>query len=949
MKSRIFTLLSIAIATFYTNNLHAQCGVTPTASITSSTNVTCFGGNNGSITVGATGGTSPYRYIFGAPQNLTCGIPFFNCSFERINRVRFAGIDNTTVCGNQTSNNYFNSTSIYGVVTAGQTHTLTVNVTSQTDNYITVWIDWNGNGNFTDIGEQYVLAAGAGNGLNTSQFSTNVTVPANVQPGWVKMRVALKWNDNSTFNACGAMNWGEIEDYKIAITQTNPTFSNLFAGNYIAYAFDANGCFGSVNHTITQGTSINPTINTINVPNCGVSDGKISVSASGGVAPYTYSWSTSFIGDTLNNVPKGNYTVTVTDNSNCTTTASIQLIQNSGLIASISHQNVLCFGDTSGLATANEFYGNPPYSYAWNNGKNTKTITGLSIGNYTVTITDSLNCTDVASVTISQPTQVVATLDSTRNVRCHGGTDGQAYLSASGGVGTFSYLWNNANYCSLTASNCSYERITFVSFAGISKLTPNCGSGYSDFSISDRANVNSGNSYNLQISIANYQNEFLNVYIDWNNDGDFDDFNEVIVMASGSSNTSFSTLVTVPSGLSSAAVRMRVALRFGSAPLVCGSYTYGDVQDYTVIIGTAGSFATSLAAGTYSVIAVDQNGCSAAVPVTISQPDELEGTITNVTDVSCNGGDNGSATAAGNGGTPPYAYVWSNGVVAQIGIGFEEGNYTVTVSDINGCADVLAFYVDEPDTFEVYLANYKDLSCNNGSDGEIELDVYGGTIPYSYLWSNGFTTKNAYGVKAGKFKVVATDAKGCKDSLEYTLTEPRAITVNFDIIHESSCGAFNGIATANVAGGIMPYTFIWGEADSNKNTSNLAYGTYNGLGAGTHNLLIVDGNDCSSLNQFNILCPLGMEYVNTDRLSITVYPNPNAGLFNITLPQVNVESGYTVSLYNLSGQLVYLKEFRNDVNNNRLIEIEASFLTKGIYTLNVQSTNTSFVNKVVIQ
>ena len=169
-------------------------------------------------------------------------------------------------------------------------------------------------------------------------------------------------------------------------------------------------------------------------------------SASGGTTGYTFSWSGGGGSSaTATGLTAGTYTVTVTDANGCTDTASVTITEPTLLVASaVVDDNVSCNGGNDGEATASAAGGTTTYSYSWSNAATSANITGLTAGTYSVTVTDANGCTDSTSVTITEPTLLVAAASVDDNVSCNGGNDGEATASAMGGTTAYTYAWSNA-------------------------------------------------------------------------------------------------------------------------------------------------------------------------------------------------------------------------------------------------------------------------------------------------------------------------------------------------------------------------------------------------------------------------------------------------------------------------------------------------------------------------
>ncbi|MEI7727850.1 MAG: SprB repeat-containing protein, partial [Bacteroidota bacterium] len=177
----------------------------------------------------------------------------------------------------------------------------------------------------------------------------------------------------------------------------------------------------------------------------GGNTGSATVSAGGGTSGYKYLWNNTQTTPTAINLTAGTYTVTVTDANTCTATATVSITQPSVLTAVISNQvDVLCHGNTTGSATVSVSGGTTAYTYLWNTipAQHAITATGLTAASYTVTVTDANTCVTTASVTITEPATLVATIINNTPVRCFGGSDGKATVSASGGTTGYTYIWN---------------------------------------------------------------------------------------------------------------------------------------------------------------------------------------------------------------------------------------------------------------------------------------------------------------------------------------------------------------------------------------------------------------------------------------------------------------------------------------------------------------------------
>lgn len=162
----------------------------------------------------------------------------------------------------------------------------------------------------------------------------------------------------------------------------------------------------------------------------------------------------------------------------------------------------------------------------------------------------------------------------------------------------------------------------------------------------------------------------------------------------------------------------------------------------------------------YTVIGTDMNGCQGTdnLVVNVSPAIFLSDVVTSV---SCNGGADGTITITPSGGIAPYTYSWMpNPATTQFINNLIAGTYTVTVTDANGCTEQLNSVVTEPVPLVTTLIP-ADISCFGANDGMINSNTNGGTLPYSYAWSNGSTTQNISGLNAGSYNLTVVDGNGC--------------------------------------------------------------------------------------------------------------------------------------------------------------------------------------------
>lgn len=538
----------------------------------------------------------------------------------------------------------------------------------------------------------------------------------------------------------------------------NSTATGLAAGNYNVLVTDAAGCSVTASVTVPVGqANSNLNITATNVSCNGGNNGSATANVSGGQQPYTYLWSNSSTAQTITNLTPGSYSLTVTNGAGCITTGSITITQPLfSLSASSSSTSTTCFGSSNGTGTVVATGGTSPYSYIWSTSplQTTQTATGLAAGNYNITVIDNNGCTAALTVTVNQPSPVSPSVAQITSPSCNGGSNGTATGSATGGSAPYVYSWNTLpSQNGITANNLSAGNY-------ILSVSDNNGcTGSIPFSVTQPLPV----SVNFS-SIAN-------------------------VSCNGGSNGSATAGATG-----------------GTSPY---SYTW-TISNQAVNSATA----NNLAAGNYNVTATDANGCTASNNVTINQPSPLTATMLSTTNVSCNGGNNGAATAAANGGTSPYTYSW-NTVPAQVNNNantLTAGNYTATITDQHGCTTTASVIISEPLPI-VTSATGNATICPN-QQTPVNASATGGNGNYNYYWQPSIGNGPSYTVSPAattSYSVTAIDALGCTGNTA-TITvnvlqlSPQNLSVSAPI---SICQGSSAQISAMVTGVPQPVYFAW--------------------------------------------------------------------------------------------------------------------------------------------
>jgi gliding motility-associated-like protein len=755
--------------------------------ITGVVNTTCNGSCNGSASVTPSGGTAPYSYLWSPGGQLTSSINNLcqgsytvtvidagNCAAQATITITqppalVAGVTSNNVTCNGACNGSANS-----------------NPSGGTGPYTILWMP----GSMTTPGINnlcpgtYTCTVTDANGCSVNQ-QVNITQPSPLSASVV-----------ATTSSCGICNGtatvavsGGTPPYAYFWTpsnQTNPTATNLCIGDYTVTITDAAGCTTTATCTINQVVNIVVTSSTTSLTCSGSCDGVASANAAGGSVPYSYVWMPgSFTSQTITNLCAGSYTVTATDANLCFNTATVTFTDPPLLTATSAIVDASCNGVCDGSATISPSGGTGAYSYSWSpGGQTTATVNGLCAGSYTVNVLDANNCSTTLTVTINEPSLIVAneTVVPANCTLC----DGSITANPTGGSGPYTYSWAPGGQTTQTISNLcpGIYTVTITDGTGCSVVTP--------------------------IAVSNLNGP-----------------------AVSSSFTNASCNLTCD-GTATATVTG------GASP-----FTYDWSPGAPAGDGTPS--VTGLCAGTWFCQVTDVVGCItfASIVITQPQPISLSAAITNV---SCNGSNNGSITVNPSGGSGPYSYSWApGGQLTQTISGLIAGIYTVTVTDFNGCTTTQPFTVTEPAVLSATMA-FTNVVCNGACNGTASLTVTGGTAPYSYNWTSGQGTPNAANLCPGSYTVDITDAHGCTTQQTVTITEPTLLVSSITSTNASCNGICDGTATVTASGGIPGYNYTWSPNGGTTPTAN-------GLCAGAYSVITSDMNGCTSVTSVNILQP----------------------------------------------------------------------------------------------
>ncbi len=788
----------------------------------SGSNVSCFGQSNGSALVSISGGSGNYSISWSNGNNTASnfGLGVGTYTVNVIDNISGCSVNGAYVVSapSPVSNSgIISNVNCFGGSTGG------VNITplGGTPPYSYVWTNSLGNTVSTvqDLSSvssgTYAVQITDNNGCTLSN-SYQVT-----QPNQMLNNSAVLSNVTCYSGSNGSIDlqaWGGTAPYTYLWTtgSSNQDITGLTVGNYSVTITDNKGCVKSSNYTITQPTIITSQMNSTPVTCFGFSNGIASVIATGGTSPYAYNWqntSTVFAlnSATLTNVTASTYTVNITDANGCSISNSTTISQPSVVSSSLTYTNVNCHGGNDGSINLSVSGGNAPYGYTWVNAANqniavTQDLLQIPADTFTVTITDANGCVSTMNQVISEPALPLSSTSAVTNVLCFGNSTGSIAINAAGGTIPYTYNWVSGQNTS-TISNLS--------------------AGTYSFTITD---INGCNlSGNLNVIQPNAPLSITNSLVNVTCNG----------FMNGSINTSVSG---------------------GTSPYDFnwsnGIYLLAyDTEDLT-----------SIPAETYAVLVVDNHGCSITDTFVITQPTALNNTISGI-NILCHSDSTGSINLTAFGATPPYSYVWSNGITSEDQSSIPAGTYQVTITDANGCLKSDSIELTEPQFPITYSFTTADVTCRDGSNGSINLTVAGGTPLYTYTWSNASSNALNDSLTAGVYSFLVTDANGCTAADSMTIFQPAALTINESITPVTCYGLSDGLIDLSTIGGTPPYQFTWFNS-----TFALSAQTEDLIDfpKDTYQVEIIDSNGCF-YEYFLILPQPDSLYITTNDVMVTCF------------------------------------------------------------------------------
>jgi gliding motility-associated-like protein len=732
----------------------------PSALVSSivSTNADCFGACDGSAIGKAIGGTPPYSFTWAPGSQVTDTIKGLCAGSYSTTAMDFQGCTSVTSV-------IISEPAVIAIVLTPQNVTCngasngsaSSAVSGGTGTYTYSWSPTGGIGpvGFGLAAGTYTLTVTDKKGCTGSQ-TVIITEPVKLLSNASAINPTCTGRCDGTATANPVGGTGPfIYSWSTSPIQTTIGIANLCGGTYTVETTDKNGCTNTQPVTVTDPAPISAG-SAVAPANCGICNGTINVTPSGGTLPYTYLWTPAGVAGqgtaSASALCAGNYVCKITDVNGCTDNITPLIVNNIGGPTSDTVPIIepTCKNSCNGSATVTVIVGGTPgYTYSWSDSLNnslgniTPSINNVCAGGYIIQVTDFKGCVYSQPVHIGSPKPFVPNVTIIQN-SCTGVCNGSLMLAPTGGTGAYTYSWSNA-------------------------LPP----------FPTQNNLCSG-SYTVKITDANGCDSIFTFSV-----------NPLTVLLA--STTHINPSCNAPCS--------------GSATIIMASGTAPYSYSWTDPLGQIANTATNLCGGTYTVTAMDNLGCTIQQSTTLNTPNTL--TATEVITAPTCGSCNGAATITPAGGTVPYTYQWSSGSATATDINLCAGLYSVNLTDSAGCKGSFSFPVNNSSGPTASTLAIKNIICSGTCNGSAVATPHGGTAPYSFNWLPGSQTADSISSQcAGLYFVQVTDAAGCVRTDSVPIISASVFQLN-QVVNPTNCQFCTGSITLSPSGGVAPYTYSW--------------------------------------------------------------------------------------------------------------------------------------------
>jgi hypothetical protein len=764
------------------------------ANITQNVSVSCSGGSDGKLTASGVGGSLIYSYAWSVGQN-TATISGL-----------MAGTYTVTVLDNQG---------------CSATNTATV--------------------------QQLILLA--------PTSSTNQTAPgvndgtASVFPAGGTPPFAVKWNTGQTVN-------------------------NIFGlppGSYTVTVTDSKGCsIVKSTNVVAANCTIAGTLNANNLNCFGINSGSASISITGAANPVTYAWSNAATSSSINNLAVGNYTVTVTDVAGCKVVQTANITSPPALSTNISNQsNILCPNANNGSLTAGVSGGTQPYTYKWSNGPTTLSNANLQPGAYTFTATDSKSCTATIAATITSPQPIALSIANQTNVACQNASNGAISITSTGGTTPFSYLWSNGGNTPTINNLASGNYTVTATDANSCTKTLNAQVLLTDNTppvlVLKNASVDLGNDGTASITAGLFDNGSSDPncgIASWTvnpssfNCGQLGARTVTLTATDLNGNTSTGTAtVTIQDNIvPTLSCPATIHVSACNASVTFAQPTIADnctINQANLVLASGLPSGSAFPSGTnnqlfrYTDAAGNKGECT--FQIIVSPAVTVTKSVKNANCNACDGQILLTQTAGSN-----ASYAWSNSQGGTTVTNLCPGDYTVTITDADGCTQVKTYLVTVgEDIFPPTIScpsNITLAACNTALNYSMPIVNDNCQVdPNAIVQLSGLPAGSTFPPGTSTQTFSYTDGGSNTVQCTFSVTVLAFPSLAPEVTHATCANNCNGTILLQPTGGNGPFQFQWSNAQGGVQIINLC--------AGNYTVTVTDASNCTKSTTFTIIQP----------------------------------------------------------------------------------------------
>lgn len=590
-------------------------------------------------------------------------------------------------------------------------------------------------------------------------------------------------NVSGTSLVCGNENTGMLTasvqygsapyQYLWSNGETTPTLHNLGPGSYSVTVTSSEGCEGQGGKTIFNSPVVSFTSMVDSISCNGAADGSIAIDIQSGLAPFSIQWSTGANSTELEGLSGGTYDLTITDIAGCSASEAFTLTEPDELVASIISDAGTCDSDAHMQAIATG--GTGPYTYQWSNGSIDQTITSSSGGDFSVTITDGHGCSASESVFLQEIPGIQLDLFGA-GTSCFGKNDGTVVAIASAGTPPFQFQWSNgATTNGIGNLPPGVYAVTVTDLLGCTQTGTYTVAQGPALSIDIVAPQYSCVGSPVNATVIPPTNAVHPLSFEWST-------GQQSQLVTGLEAGGYSVTLTdamgcqgidsvqiQPGGVFSVATEQSDISCFGASDGEISVELSGgnSALQITWNTGDTGTQLAQLGSGVYeATITESASGCTKVISSEITEPSPLAMTMTAQPGLC---GDPAFAQVNVSGGVQPWSLVWSNGDTSSVIETYAAGQYSVLVTDANGCTlnDSILLEVASKPELEIEMLNYP--SSPQAPDGILTAVYSNLEPPVQINWSNTLTGDTIYGLSPGLYSVTLTDANDCEEVRQFEI------------------------------------------------------------------------------------------------------------------------------------------------------------------------------------